>query len=396
MAVVYRLPGVLADVALVVYVLVLLALLAAAHAVLTLPGIAGFVLSIGMAVDANVLIFERIKEELWSGKTLRSAVQIGFQRAFSSVFDSHVTTIVGAGVLFLLGTGTVKGFAYTLFWGTVFSLFTAVFITRFFVDVSWKQLCVDRPEERTGRSDVFSPPELEHRRLVQHRLVDLVCGHRARHRLDDLPLRATGSPLLRLGLSFTGGTDITAKYTQARRAEQVKAALATVGITDATVNTIGEPGRTTASATRSRRRRRSATTRRRSGTRWRRRARSIARVVAVSHRSARRSRANICSTPQGAGHRDRHPVPLHRVPFRLELHLRLVTVVALVRDAAMMIGIYAIADRRVDDAFLAAVLTVIGYSVMDTIVILDRIRENTKLMAGQPYEKIVNSRSSRR
>ena len=135
MAVMYRLPGLLADVALVVYVLALLALLSAAHAVLTLPGIAGFVLSIGMAVDANVLIFERLKEELWAGKSLRSAVKIGFRRAFTSVFDSHVTTIVGAGVLFLLGTGTVKGFAYTLFWGTAFSLFTAVFVTRFFVDL---------------------------------------------------------------------------------------------------------------------------------------------------------------------------------------------------------------------------------------------------------------------
>ena len=135
MGIVYRVPGLLADLALVVYVLALLALLASAKAVLTLPGIAGFVLSIGMAVDANVLIFERLKEELWAGKTLRAAVAIGFKRAFSSVFDSHVTTIVGAGVLFLLGTGTVKGFAYTLFWGTVFSLVTAVFVTRFFMNI---------------------------------------------------------------------------------------------------------------------------------------------------------------------------------------------------------------------------------------------------------------------
>jgi preprotein translocase subunit SecD len=135
MAVMYRLPGLLADLALVVYVLALLALLSVAHAVLTLPGIAGFVLSIGMAVDANVLIFERLKEELWAGKSLRVAVRIGFQRAFSSVFDSHFTTIVGAGVLYMLGTGTVKGFAYTLFWGTAFSLFTAVVVTRFFVDL---------------------------------------------------------------------------------------------------------------------------------------------------------------------------------------------------------------------------------------------------------------------
>ena len=124
----------------------MLALLALSHATLTLPGIAGFVLSIGMAVDANVLIFERLKEELWAGKSLRAAVRVGFQRAFTSVFDSHVTTIVGAGVLFLLGTGTVKGFAYTLFWGTVVSLFTAVFITRFFVDVLVDNNVLTTPE----------------------------------------------------------------------------------------------------------------------------------------------------------------------------------------------------------------------------------------------------------
>jgi preprotein translocase subunit SecD len=147
MIVVYRLPGFLADVALVLYVLVMLAILSVSHATLTLPGIAGFVLSIGMAVDANVLIFERIKEELWNGKTMRAAVRVGFARAFSAVFDSHFTTIVGAGVLFMLGTGTVKGFAFTLFWGTVVSLVTAVFATRFFVDV-----LVD--------NDVLSNPEL--------------------------------------------------------------------------------------------------------------------------------------------------------------------------------------------------------------------------------------------
>jgi preprotein translocase subunit SecD len=132
---VYRLPGLLADIALVIYVIIMMAILAIAHATLTLPGIAGFVLSIGMAVDANVLIFERIKEELWNGKTMRASVRTGFTRAFSAVFDSHFTTIVGAGVLYMLGTGTVQGFAFTLFWGTVVSLVTAVFITRFFVDV---------------------------------------------------------------------------------------------------------------------------------------------------------------------------------------------------------------------------------------------------------------------
>jgi preprotein translocase subunit SecD len=143
---VYRLPGFLADVALAIYVLIMMAILSISQASLTLPGIAGFVLSIGMAVDANVLIFERIKEELWNGKTIRAAVRVGFQRAFSAVFDSHFTTIVGAGVLYMLGTGTVKGFAFTLFWGTVVSLFTAVFITRFFVDALVDNNILTAPE----------------------------------------------------------------------------------------------------------------------------------------------------------------------------------------------------------------------------------------------------------
>jgi preprotein translocase subunit SecD len=151
----YRLPGLLADVALAIYVLVMMAILAVSHATLTLPGIAGFVLSIGMAVDANVLIFERIKEELWNGKTMRAAVRVGFQRAFSAVFDSHFTTIVGAGVLYMLGTGTVKGFAFTLFWGTVVSLVTAVFITRFFVDVLVDNEILTAPElYGVRRSDI--------------------------------------------------------------------------------------------------------------------------------------------------------------------------------------------------------------------------------------------------
>jgi preprotein translocase subunit SecD len=157
---VYRLPGLLADLALAIYVLVMMAILALSHATLTLPGIAGFVLSIGMAVDANVLIFERIKEELWNGKTMRAAVRVGFQRAFSAVFDSHFTTIVGAGVLYMLGTGTVKGFAFTLFWGTVVSLVTAVFVTRFFVDVLVDNDILTTPElYGVKRADlgIFSP-----------------------------------------------------------------------------------------------------------------------------------------------------------------------------------------------------------------------------------------------
>jgi preprotein translocase subunit SecD len=130
MIVYYRFSGALAVAGLVVYVLVTLAILAGFDAVLTLPGIAGFVLSIGMAVDANFLIFERIREELERGKTVRTAINEGFDHAFSAIIDTHVTTALTALILYQIGTGPVRGFAVTLIAGIVASLFTAVFVVR--------------------------------------------------------------------------------------------------------------------------------------------------------------------------------------------------------------------------------------------------------------------------
>jgi preprotein translocase subunit SecD len=132
----YRLPGVIAVGALLIYSLLVMAAMSALHATLTLPGIFGFILSIGMAVDANVIIFERLKEELRSGKTLRSAIQAGFERAWVAVLDGHVTTILIAIVLYLMGTGPIKGFAVTLFLGNVIDLFSAVTVTRLFMNLA--------------------------------------------------------------------------------------------------------------------------------------------------------------------------------------------------------------------------------------------------------------------
>lgn len=132
MMIVYRLPGVVATLALLIYMLLDLFLLAVIPGVqLTLPGIAGIVLSIGMAVDANVIIFERVKEELRAGKTVRASVESGFKRAFTAILDSNVTTIIAGVVLMLFGAGSIKGFAITLTIGVVASMFTAVVITRF-------------------------------------------------------------------------------------------------------------------------------------------------------------------------------------------------------------------------------------------------------------------------
>ncbi len=133
MGVYYRLPGIVADFALVIYTLLTLAAFNLLDVTLTLPGIAGFILSIGMAVDANVLIFERTREEIRSGKTLYKSVEAGFHRAFDSILDSHVTTLISCGALFFLGSGLVKGYAVTLAVGVLLSLFTSLTCTRTFL-----------------------------------------------------------------------------------------------------------------------------------------------------------------------------------------------------------------------------------------------------------------------
>jgi len=140
---VYRIPGLLADIALIFYALVLMACFTEYGFVLTLPGIAGFILSIGMAVDANVLIFERLREELWDGKTVPKAVSTAFHRAWTAVLDSHVTTFIGAIVMYYYGSSSVKGFGLTLALGTFVSLITAVFVTRVFVDLISKNKIVN-------------------------------------------------------------------------------------------------------------------------------------------------------------------------------------------------------------------------------------------------------------
>jgi len=140
MIILFRVPGIMADIALTVYAMLTLGFLLAINAVFTLPGIAGLLLSIGMAVDANVIIFSRIREELASGKGLRSGIDSGFNRAFSAVIDSNVTTLIAGVILWLFGTSSVKGFALTLSVGVFISLFTAITLTRWLIN-----LCV-----RTG------------------------------------------------------------------------------------------------------------------------------------------------------------------------------------------------------------------------------------------------------
>jgi len=131
----YRVPGLVANLALIIYTLIVLLIFAGLHVTMTLPGVAGFLLSMGMAVDTNIIIFERLKEELWAGKSLRAAIDAGFKRAFVAVLDSHVTTLIAGMILYYFGTGPIKGFGITLSIGVIASLFTAVAMTRWIMQL---------------------------------------------------------------------------------------------------------------------------------------------------------------------------------------------------------------------------------------------------------------------
>jgi preprotein translocase subunit SecD len=130
MLVYYKASGSIADFALIWNILLVLAILASLEATLTLPGIAGLILTVGMSIDSNVIIFERIREELRKGKTPKAAIQAGYDRALTTIVDANVTTVIAALVLYQFGTGPIKGFATVLFWGILISMFTAVYVTR--------------------------------------------------------------------------------------------------------------------------------------------------------------------------------------------------------------------------------------------------------------------------
>jgi len=161
MLIFYRMSGFIADVALMAYTIMLLFLLKALDATLTLPGVAGIILSIGMAVDANVLIFEHFKEEFRLGKSLRLAMDAGFDRAFTTIFDSNITTIIAAAVLFFLGTGTIRGFAITLGLGVILSMFTAITLTQYMLKLLIASKLFEHPAAYGVYDFIFSGKDVK-------------------------------------------------------------------------------------------------------------------------------------------------------------------------------------------------------------------------------------------
>ncbi len=376
----YRLLGVVASVSLAIYALVTAAVLLAMGATITLPGIAGFVLAIGMAVDANVLIYERSKEEFDAGIGVRDAAQAGFVRAWSAIADSNMTTLLAAGLLFIFASGGVRGFGVTLSIGVIVSMFTALVVTRVLVDLITKTRFVqDRPGllgltvgKRLREWFAEHKPNLIGRR----KLLFGIAG--AAIVLSFVGMFARG---FNMGLEFSGGQLIEYQTASAPDLDEVRASLADAGFPRAIVQLSGQ-GNVIVRVEELTDAQHEA----------------IDDAVAAVIGSSERARDQFVGPSLGDELRNKAlialgialGVQLLYLAFRFRWTMGLASVGGMFHDVVVLIGIFAWLGKSIDGVFLAALLTVIGYSINDSVVIFDRIRERRKLDSGHDVEEVAN------
>ncbi|MFB8000190.1 protein translocase subunit SecD [Streptomyces sp. NPDC056002] len=380
--VVYRLMGALATVALACYGLISYAALAALGATLTLPGLAGFVLAIGMAVDANVLVFERAREEyaVRHRPTARSSLAAGFRRAFSAIADSNITTLIAAGLLFFLASGPVRGFGVTLGIGVLASMLSALVITRFLAEYAIARPCVRRRPRITG---------IAHTGGVRDRL-SRSSPHLMRHprrwlavSLAALVLAGSGIALrgLDLGIEFTGGRVIEYATATPVDPDQARAALADAGFPRAVVQTSGDNQLTVRTSRLTEAQTAEVTEAVRDLTEHADKLRDESIGPSLGD-ELRRGALIALTVALGA--------QLIYLATRFRWLFGTAAVAALAHDVVILTGIFAWLGKPVDGVFLAALLTVIGYSVNDSVVVFDRIRELSRRDRKAPLSRISN------
>ncbi len=372
MGIYYLLPGMIANIALLIYVLVTFGVLAAFHASLTLPGIAGFILSVGMAVDANILIFERIREELETGKTSRAAISAGYHKAFTAILDSNVTTILTSLILFVFGTGPVKGFAVTVTVGILASMFSAIVITRVIFDF----LTAKNPILALKMCHWLKKPNFS---FLKNRLwaygfsvLTLAIG--------------IGSFILRgpenYGVEFVGGTSVQVRYSKSVTTEEVRNGLAKFGLEKALIQRYGEESANEfviKVAEKGTQNIENASKELAGETGY-----EIVRVdsvgPAVSQDLTKKALWAVFWASLGI---------LVYLGWRFEWKFALAAVVALFHDTLFAFGAYALVGREVNIPTVAAILTIMGFSVNDTIVTFDRVRDNLKIFRKMPFRELV-------
>ncbi len=345
--------------------------------VLTLPGIAGIALTIGMAVDANVLIFERIREEQALGKRIGASVAAGYHKAFTTIVDSNLTTIISAIILFIFGTGPVRGFGVTLTAGILVSMYTALVVTRLILNA----IASIKPNASLKMFNVIKSTKVDFIGMWKGAFIlsmALIMGTWA-----FIFVRGASDPSAVLGTDFTGGTAITFSFTEKPAVDDVRKALDLAGVGDAHIQYQKELDKDSEFL--------------------------LVRVAFDAGDKAKEALASAVAGLQVLSEENVGPqmgMEMARraatalllallgmivyISLRFEFAFALGAIVALVHDVLVCVGIYSLLGRQINMLILAALLAIIGYSVNDTIVIFDRIRENTQRYRDKSFPQLCN------
>ena len=372
MIIYYRIPGVFASIALTFYITLVLLVFTEMKVALTLPGIAALLLTVGMAVDANILIFERIKEELSRGISIKSAVKAGFENAMSSIVDSNSTTLIVALILYFIGSGSVKGFAVTLMIGIILSLFTALIVTKILMNLAVDMGILNKKWQFGNKKEIKAFKIIEKTKVwFALSIIVILVG-----------AGFTVSKGLNFGIDFQGGTKMVVELGEGfnkPEADEIVKAL----VPDAVTNEAAD-------------------------TQYEIKAKDLDSAKVTEVFKALQDKYNlededlISQDEIGASvgkELTRNSIVallvaclamLVYIAIRFKMNYGIAALVALVHDVLITISVFAIFNIPVNTPFIAAVLTIVGYSINDTIVIFDRIRENSKNMRGATAKDIAN------
>lgn len=383
MLIMYSMLGLIADIALLLYVLIVLWIMAGMGSVLTLPGIAGIILSIGMAVDANVIIFARIKEEIAAGKTIRVAVDQGFRHALTTVLDAQITTLIASVVLYEIGSTSVKGFALTLMIGIIVSIFTAVVITQLFVGLlAGSKMAKNK---YFGVNEDGTPKNLLKKefKFISNRKI-FYCFSAAVIIIGLLFSVVRG---FNYGIDFTGGTMIQVDMGKTVNTEEVKDALADYDMKDLSIVLAGDQEeqiiiKTTDALNNDKR----------------------AEVVQTLGEKYGVKQSDVLASEEFGPTVGRElksnavkSVLIAAVGMLIYIIFRfrswkygVASIAGIFHDVLFVLAFYAIFNVTINNPFIAGILTVVGYSINDTIVIFDRIRENKRIFKKDSNEVVID------
>lgn len=389
MIIFYRLPGLIAAISLVFYAALMLVILAILGVNLSLPGIAGIILSIGMAVDANVIIFERIKEELRSGKTVASSVTSGYKRALTAIIDSNITTIIAAVVLLIFGTGSITGFGTTLLTGVLLSMFTVLVVSRILlnqlVKMGVKNLALFGVN--TEKKPLFGEGTFSF--VKKFNLFGIVALVLVAVGVIGLVLLPFGVNMFNFDIDFVGGTtmhiDMGVQLDRAtlddisnivERASGVKPSAPQITGTSGTEVLI----KTTSidSETRD----------------------AVFNALKEEYGLSDSARLNVEDVGASVGRSLQQSAILSvlvasalillYITIRFQFSSGLAAVICLIQTLLVMLSAYVIFQIPINMNFIAAMLTILGYSINATIIVFDRVRENRRLMLKKPFSEIVD------